>query len=139
MKKFILALVLLLAGFLMLRSSWQSESMNVDVAKGGITVLSEPIPAYNKWVKPRGGVNFNIGIRFTTQKGERVHGNREISSVFARDFKPNMQVKIRYLPEDPQQFVIVGEEEAGLSLTRLAAFIMLGWGGLIVIGGLTGW
>jgi hypothetical protein len=135
-KKIIFALALLGAGFFMLHASQQADAMNGRVSQSGLVTLSEPVASYNEWVKPRGGTSFNMGISFTTQKGEKVRGNRDISSVFARGFKPGMQVKIRYLPEDPQQFVIVGEEEAGLSLTRLAAFLLLGWGTLLLLGSL---
>lgn len=106
-----------------------------EIAQKGIQVYSEPVPAYSEFISARGGKTFSLPLTFTTENGQRVQVFKGVSHSLVRDFSPNKRYSLKYLPENPQDIVVVGDERYSKRTVVWSKILggLFFWGGGFVI------
>lgn len=111
MRRLIFGLLALIAGFVFLDSARDASALDQAIKDRGVMVLSEPVEKYLT-DRRRSRKSYSLPIVIKTPSGQLVKGLKDVSRSFVEDFKPGMQVKVLYLPEQPEKMLVVGEQDS---------------------------
>lgn len=95
MRRLIFGVLALIAGFVFLDSARDASTVE--------RYLTD---------RRRSRKSYSLPIVIKTPSGQLVKGLKDVSRSFVEDFNPGMQVKVLYLPDQPENMLVVGEEES---------------------------
>lgn len=130
MRRFIFGLLALIAGVVFWNAARDASADLRALEERGVVAVSEPIASYTTQRQGK-KTYYNLPIVLKTPQGQSVQGFKSVSYSLIKDFKPGMQVKVRYLPDQPSTMAIVGEEPGNVFLYLAASFLALLGGGLM--------
>ncbi len=138
MTTWVLRICTLLFSFTMFFAAWDGWQRNQAYAERGQKALVEPLGEYTEttttkkrlFIKTGESKSHSAELAFTTQAGQRVLVNRDLSDEVLGRFLEGEDVYIEYLPEEPRTTRFAGEtsspvKSALFGLVVLAAAVLL--------------
>jgi hypothetical protein len=122
----------LLFSFVMFVSAWDGWQSNQAFAARGQKALIEPLGEYTEttttkkklFVKVSESKSHSAELTFTTQTGQRVTVNRNLSDDILGRFLEGEDVYMEYLPEDPRTTRFAGDTSSPFKTALFGLFVL---------------